>query len=169
MCRFYESMECVCIFVGARIIFILAAFPAWRIHGQEGRRNDAGWSSLVARRAHNPEVVGSNPAPATKNFKPELVKRFRRFLLPAAGNGRACRYLCMYRRKTISCQQAAGFCAFAETSRLFCSGHRLGWLGIRDDKLHLCRLTGYVKRGYPLLDRFTGLRKSMTVDISVFC
>ena len=27
--------------------------------------NDAGWSSLVARRAHNPEVVGSNPTPAT--------------------------------------------------------------------------------------------------------
>ena len=25
----------------------------------------AGWSSLVARWAHNPEVVGSNPAPAT--------------------------------------------------------------------------------------------------------
>ena len=24
----------------------------------------AGWSSLVARRAHNPKVVGSNPAPA---------------------------------------------------------------------------------------------------------
>jgi hypothetical protein len=30
--------------------------------------SDAGWSSLVARRAHNPKVVGSNPAPAT-NFK----------------------------------------------------------------------------------------------------
>ena len=29
--------------------------------------NDAGWSSPVARRAHNPKVVGSNPAPAT-NF-----------------------------------------------------------------------------------------------------
>ena len=28
----------------------------------------AGWSSLVARRAHNPKVVGSNPAPATKYF-----------------------------------------------------------------------------------------------------
>jgi hypothetical protein len=27
--------------------------------------SDAGWSSLVARRAHNPKVVGSNPAPAT--------------------------------------------------------------------------------------------------------
>ncbi len=28
--------------------------------------NIAGWSSLEARRAHNPKVVGSNPAPATK-------------------------------------------------------------------------------------------------------
>ena len=27
----------------------------------------AGWSSLVARRAHNPKVVGSNPTPAIKN------------------------------------------------------------------------------------------------------
>ena len=25
----------------------------------------AGWSSLAARRAHNPKVVGSNPTPAT--------------------------------------------------------------------------------------------------------
>ena len=32
--------------------------------------NIAGWSSLVARRAHNPKVVGSNPAPATK--KPQV-------------------------------------------------------------------------------------------------
>ena len=31
-----------------------------------GRDIDAGWSSLVARRAHNPEVVGSNPTPATR-------------------------------------------------------------------------------------------------------
>ena len=29
---------------------------------------DAGWSSLAARRAHNPKVAGSNPAPATKYF-----------------------------------------------------------------------------------------------------
>ena len=28
--------------------------------------NNAGWSSLEARRAHNPKVVGSNPAPATQ-------------------------------------------------------------------------------------------------------
>ena len=29
-------------------------------------RTIAGWSSLVARRAHNPKVRGSNPLPATK-------------------------------------------------------------------------------------------------------
>ena len=29
--------------------------------------SDAGWSSLAARRAHNPKVVGSNPTPATKH------------------------------------------------------------------------------------------------------
>jgi hypothetical protein len=27
----------------------------------------AGWSSLAARRAHNPKVTGSNPVPATNN------------------------------------------------------------------------------------------------------
>ena len=31
---------------------------------------NAGWSSLVARRAHNPKVRGSNPLPATK--KPQV-------------------------------------------------------------------------------------------------
>ena len=31
--------------------------------------SDAGWSSLAARRAHNPKVVGSNPAPATKQVE----------------------------------------------------------------------------------------------------
>ena len=36
---------------------------------------DAGWSSQVARRAHNPEVAGSNPAPAT-NFKEIAVCGF---------------------------------------------------------------------------------------------
>src|SRR5215208_4421951 len=29
-------------------------------------RRAAGWSSQVARRAHNPKVAGSNPAPATQ-------------------------------------------------------------------------------------------------------
>ena len=38
-------------------ISVLAARNAARV---------AGWSSSVARRAHNPKVVGSNPAPATR-------------------------------------------------------------------------------------------------------
>ena len=40
----------------------------------------AGWSSLVARRAHNPKVVGSNPAPATNSInKCELIILYRAF------------------------------------------------------------------------------------------
>ncbi len=30
---------------------------------------NAGWSSLVARRAHNPKVTGSNPVPATTQIQ----------------------------------------------------------------------------------------------------
>ena len=37
------------------------------------RHDIAGWSSLVARRAHNPKVVGSNPSPAT-NYYGSLVQ-----------------------------------------------------------------------------------------------
>ena len=36
------------------------------------RLSDAGWSSPVARWAHNPKVAGSNPAPATK--PPKILK-----------------------------------------------------------------------------------------------
>ncbi len=36
----------------------------------------AGWSSLVARRAHNPKVVGSNPAPATNFFQNSMFTHF---------------------------------------------------------------------------------------------
>ena len=32
----------------------------------------AGWSSSVARRAHNPKVVGSNPTPATMHITLKL-------------------------------------------------------------------------------------------------
>ena len=35
-----------------------------RRNGRHAPAHVAGWSSLVARRAHNPEVVGSNPTPA---------------------------------------------------------------------------------------------------------
>ena len=33
--------------------------------------NIAGWSSLEARRAHNPKVTGSNPVPATQVLRPD--------------------------------------------------------------------------------------------------
>jgi hypothetical protein len=37
----------------------------------------AGWSSLVARQAHNLKVAGSNPAPATKSLAGR--RRLRQF------------------------------------------------------------------------------------------
>ncbi len=40
------------------------------------RRSAAGWSSLAARRAHNPKVVGSTPAPATKSEKAAFLWPF---------------------------------------------------------------------------------------------
>ena len=33
----------------------------------------AGWSSLAARRAHNPKVTGSNPVPATNILKNQML------------------------------------------------------------------------------------------------
>ena len=36
-------------------------------------RLGAGWSSPVARQAHNLKVAGSNPAPATKNITKSAV------------------------------------------------------------------------------------------------
>jgi hypothetical protein len=45
------------------------AFKRCKARLQKGSKSrsmyGAGWSSLVARRAHNPKVVGSNPTPAT--------------------------------------------------------------------------------------------------------
>ena len=43
----------------------------------QDREDTAGWSNQEARRAHNPEVVGSNPAPATsKGGVAQLVRAF---------------------------------------------------------------------------------------------
>ena len=39
-------------------------------------RSDAGWSSPVARWAHNPKVAGSNPAPATMSAARERGRPF---------------------------------------------------------------------------------------------
>src|SRR5699024_1074516 len=51
----------------------------------------AGWSSLAARWAHNPEVAGSNPAPATKyiihNLNGPVVQLVRMPACHAGGRG----------------------------------------------------------------------------------
>jgi hypothetical protein len=47
-----------------------AATPSYN-----ARLPGAGWSSLAARRAHNPKVAGSNPAPATNRFNEAWVTR----------------------------------------------------------------------------------------------
>ena len=38
----------------------------------------AGWSSLAARWAHNPKVVGSNPTPATNKNNTFYIYKFIR-------------------------------------------------------------------------------------------
>jgi hypothetical protein len=49
---------------------------------------DAGWSSLVARQAHNLKVAGSNPAPATKWFSSR-----KSFLIDPIGDAQAFRMI----------------------------------------------------------------------------
>src|ERR1700755_424152 len=45
-------------------------------HSRQAHGFDAGWSSPVARQAHNLKVVGSNPAPATNLRNPALKAGF---------------------------------------------------------------------------------------------
>ena len=43
-------------------------------------KNDAGWSSPVARQAHNLKVVGSNPTPATNKIATKSIRVARAIL-----------------------------------------------------------------------------------------
>ena len=58
--------------------------------------HNAGWSSLVARRAHNPKVAGSNPAPATneRELVPGVVRSQFYFLDHLYQPSFACSALC---------------------------------------------------------------------------
>ena len=49
----------------AGIVIVSKLDSLWKLD-MVARSFDAGWSSLVARQAHNLKVAGSNPAPATK-------------------------------------------------------------------------------------------------------
>ena len=71
----------------------------WPVHFRSGfskavQRFNAGWSSPVARQAHNLKVIGSNPIPATKYEAPAILIDCRGFLLslrscppPQVGSG----------------------------------------------------------------------------------
>ena len=51
---------------------------------------NAGWSSLEARRAHNPKVAGSNPAPATYAKQSRLhARKHNAYKCPDSSVGRA--------------------------------------------------------------------------------
>ena len=63
----------------------------------------AGWSSLVARRAHNPKVAGSNPAPAIKKSW-EIPKQNTENYLKI----QAC-YLTVLRSSTLKPQKTVNF------------------------------------------------------------
>ena len=52
------------------------------------RQADAGWSSSVARWAHNPEVTGSNPVPATAGEAVTIIRGGLSFIRRRALRGR---------------------------------------------------------------------------------
>ena len=54
-------------------------FRGTKLTSLTGITSVAGWSSLVARRAHNPKVRGSNPLPATNFNCPILLDSRRSF------------------------------------------------------------------------------------------
>ena len=62
-------------------------------YSNESQFNIAEWSSLVARRAHNPKVVGSNPAPATTKHLEVIQDAFllSHFLYPAVSDKKSSR------------------------------------------------------------------------------
>ena len=74
-----RSGSCLCLKNEGSILFIPCL---GRNTSPRGYPHSAGWSSLVARRAHNPKVVGSNPAPATNYSQ---ANRFLRLVCLLSG------------------------------------------------------------------------------------
>ena len=79
-------MVFVALFKAASIVDLKASYfynapPFWVSYIIHFVLVDAGLSSLVARRAHNPKVVGSNPAPATKSGKQRPCALSRCFMI----------------------------------------------------------------------------------------
>ena len=72
-----SSFETFLFLCGSKDMSLRRGLATWIWLGREGHvwlsTADAGWSSSVARWAHNPEVTGSNPVPATIR-KPLLTR-----------------------------------------------------------------------------------------------
>ena len=66
--------------LGGRAVFASREAGMIYIPFAARRFDSAGWSSLVARRAHNPKVTGSNPVPATTNNIKGLDNKSKPFL-----------------------------------------------------------------------------------------
>ena len=79
---------------------------------------DAGWSSSVARRAHNPEVAGSNPAPATNasrnDFGPHILWGPKCVLPTSSATSGLCRL----------CRRDGVLCTPGEPGRTWCAPGR---------------------------------------------
>jgi hypothetical protein len=85
-------------------------------------RTDAGWSSLAARRAHNPKVVGSNPAPATNNAT-TLFKNLQPIGVGAGCGAKAPGWwICAQVRR-----DCPGIWAVRGLGALFCCGAQVLW------------------------------------------
>ena len=82
--------------------------------------NDAGWSSPVAREAHNLEVVGSNPAPATSAPRSYSITTEGFFHAPAERRGRLSAEIARV------CDLPSTFGVSARTSRATRRIHALG-------------------------------------------
>jgi hypothetical protein len=69
----------------------------------------AGWSSLAARKAHNLEVPGSNPGPATTQGGSMSLLFFRRNMA-AKTNSQAHSDTVAYNRSAVLFRLSAAFC-----------------------------------------------------------
>ena len=74
--------------------------------GRQQKVNIAGWSSLVARRAHNPKVVGSNPAPATTKHL-DFIKMLFFFAYKTRGRTAVRPLVCVYIFYSIPCRRCS--------------------------------------------------------------
>ena len=91
----------------------------------EQHRIDAGWSSPVARQAHNLKVTGSNPVPAPKKA-PDFLTEIGGFSFLGA-NGRVCPVLKGWRQCTFASPQHGSSSARYDGSRVSERFSQVAW------------------------------------------